>query len=185
MNSDEETIRGHLKARFEVTFEEKVQRALEMRPQIIVPHHHFTGASTECVYLYRDGYFMATAMATQALNEGLIRFIAERNGIASNQDSLSALVDQFVENKILSPGCADAMRRILKSFRNDFHHLNPSISKVPVQAIAKRNIEDIAAIEKEIFAHSFSDQPGKLKPAQPKYWDVNADGTVHVSVRFG
>lgn len=141
-------------------------------------------ASTECVYLYRDGYFMGTAMATQALNEGLIRFIAERNGLASNQD-LYQLVDQFAMKDVVTSGCADAMRRVLKSFRNDFHHLNPSISNVPVQAIAKRNIEDIAVIEKEIFAHTIGDQPGKLRPTQPKYWDVNADGTVQVSIRFG
>jgi len=184
MNTDEETIRAHLKSRFEATFEERVQRAIEVRPQIIIPDHHFTWASTDCVYLYRDGYFMATAMATQALNEGLIRFIAKRNGIAPNQ-KLNQLVEQFVVKKIVTPECAEAMRRVVKSFRNDFHHLNPSISKVPVQAIAKRNIDDIAVIEKEIFAHSTSDQPHKLKPVQPKYWDVNADGTVHVSIRFG
>ena len=134
MNPDEETIRAHLKSRFDATFEERVQRAIQVRPQIIVPNHHFTWASTECVYLYRDGYFMGTAMATQALNEGLIRFIAERNGLASNQD-LYQLVDQFAMKDVITSGCADAMRRVLKSFRNDFHHLNPSISNVPVQAL--------------------------------------------------
>jgi len=54
------------------------------------------------------------------------------------------------------------MFRILRSFRNDFHHLNSSISNVPVQDIAKRDIEDIAVIEKEIFAYSYSKEPGKL-----------------------
>src|SRR5258705_10391611 len=135
MSSDEATVRAYLKSRFESTFEERVQRALEVRPQIIIPHHHFTWASTECVYLYRDGYFMATAMATQALNEGLVRFIADRNGIPSNQ-VLNELVDVFFVQHIVSEACSDAMRRVLKSFRNDFHHLNPSISKVPVQEIA-------------------------------------------------
>ena len=182
MSSDEDTIRAHLKSRFESTFEERVKRALEMRPQIIIPHHHFTWASTECVYLYRDGYFLATAMATQALNEGLIRFIAERNKIPSNQD-LYALVDTFVANDIVSTMTADAMRRVLKSFRNDFHHLNPSISKIPVQEIAKRNIEDIGVIEKEIFEHTYDN--GKISPKQEKYWDVRADGTILVSLRFG
>lgn len=182
MNSDEATVRGHLKSRFESTLEERVQRALEVRPQIIVPHHHFTSASTECVYLYRDGYFMGTAMATQSLNEGLIRFIADRSSIPPNQD-LYVLTDLFVANNIVSNECAEAMRRVLRSFRNDFHHLNPSISKVPVQEIAKRNIEDIAAIEKEIFEHTY--QNGMLSPKQAKYWDVRPDGTVLVSLRFG
>jgi hypothetical protein len=182
MNSDEATVRGHLKSRFESTFEERVQRALEVRPQVIIPHHHFTWASTECVYLYRDGYFMGTAMATQALNEGLIRFIADRNSIPPNQD-LYVLVDLFVANNIVSAACSEAMRRVLRSFRNDFHHLNPSISKVPVQEIAKRNIEDIGAIEKEIFEHTYEN--GTLSPKQEKYWDVRPDGTMLVSLRFG
>ena len=182
MNADEATVRAHLKSRFESTFEERVQRALEVRPQVIIPHHHFTLASTECVYLYRDGYFMATAMATQALNEGLIRFIADRNAIPSNQD-LYLLTDAFVAQSIVSPACADAMRRVLKSFRNDFHHLNPSISKVPVHEIARRNIEDIAAIENEIFEHTYAND--KLSPKQDKYWDLKPDGTMLVSLRFG
>lgn len=182
MDSEENTVRHYLKSRFETTFEECVQRALEVRPQSIVPHHHFTLASTECIYLYRDGYFMATAMATQALNEGLIRFIAERNSMSPNQEP-GVLVDLFVAKTIVSTSCADAMRRILRSFRNDFHHLNPSISKVPVQAIAKRNIEDIASIEKEIFEHSYQD--GKISPKQEKYWDVTPQGTILVNLRPG
>ena len=182
MNSNEATIRSHLKSRFELTFEEKVQRALEVQPQIIIPHHHFSWASTECVYIYRDGYFIATAMATQALNEGIIRFIAERNGIQINQD-LYALVDIFSAQNIVSAACAEAMRHVLRSFRNDFHHLNPSISNVPVQDIAKRNIEDICTIEKEIFEHTY--EHGMISPKQEKYWDVRDDGTILVSLRFG
>lgn len=159
-----------------------MQRAMEVRPQTIIPHHHFTLASTECVYLYRDGYFMATAMTTQALNEGLIRFIAERNGIPPNVAPFQ-LIETLLSKSIVSPTSADAMRRILGSFRNDFHHLNPSISKVPVQDIARRNIEDIASIEKEIFEHSYHD--GKIRPKHEQYWDVSADGTMLVNLRFG
>lgn len=182
MSSEDHSIRHYLKSRFEATLEERVQRAMEVRPQTIIPHHHFTWASTECVYLYRDGYFMATAMATQALNEGLIRFIAERNDIPPNV-GLYQLIETYLSRSIVSATAADAMRRILRSFRNDFHHLNPSIYTVPVQDIAKRNIEDIAAIEKEIFEHSY--QEGKLSPKYEQYWDVKADGTMLVNLRFG
>jgi hypothetical protein len=182
MSAEEEQIRSYLKSRCDSTLEERVQRAMEVRPQQIVPHHHFTWASTECVYLYRDGYFMATAMATQALNEGLLRFIAERNGIPTNQD-LYVLIDTFLAQDVVSVNCANAMRQILKSFRNDFHHLNPSISNVPVQNIARRNIENITLIEKEIFEHSYEN--GKLFPKQPKYWDTRPDGTMLINLRFG
>jgi glycerol uptake facilitator-like aquaporin len=66
---------------------------------------------------------------------------------------------------------------------NDFHHLSPSISKVPVQDIARRNIEDIVVIEKEIFEHSYEN--GKINPKQKKYWDISVQGTVLVSLRPG
>ncbi|MDZ4201383.1 MAG: hypothetical protein U1C96_04455 [Gallionella sp.] len=182
MSSDNHAIRHYLKSRFESTLEERVQRAMEVRPQTIIPHHHFTCASTECIYLYRDGYFMATAMATQALNEGLMRFIAERNNIPPN-DNPYQLIEIFLSTSLVSVTVADSMRRILKSFRNDFHHLNPSILKVPVQDIAKRNIEDVAAIENEIFEHSYQD--GKMNPKHEQYWDVRPDGTMLVNLRFG
>lgn len=179
---DENNVRHYLESRFKATLEERVKRALEVRPQVIVPNQHFAHASTECVYLYRDGYFLATAMTTQAVNEGLVRFIAERNGIASNQE-LNLLVETFLKNKIVTGSCAEAMTRILKSFRNDFHHQNPSIAEVPVQDIARRNIEDLATIEKEIFDHTMN--KGALAPKQPKYWDATKEGTYLVNIRFG
>lgn len=182
MDDYERHVRHLLRSRFEGSFEQKVQRALEVRPQAIVPHHHFTAVSTECIALYREGFFTATAMATQALNEGLIRFVAERNKMPSNQDP-HALVDQFETQKIISPDGIAAFRRVLRSFRNDFHHLNPSISKVPVQDIAKRNIEDIAAIERELFDHEVNE--GRIKPKQPQYWDISAEGTMLVNLRSG
>ena len=180
--SYEDAVRHLLRSRFEASFEERVRRAMAVPPQVIVPHHHFTWASTECIALYRDGYFMATAMVTQSLNEALVRFIAQRNGIDSNQD-LRALADLFEERKIMSASVVEATRRILGSFRNDFHHLNPSISNVPVEEIARRNIEDIATVEKEIFEHAYED--GKIHPKQPKYWDITSEGTIHVSLRSG
>lgn len=72
---------------------------------------------------------------------------------------------------------------MLRSFRNDFHHLNPSISKVPVQDIAKRNIEDIAGIERELFEHDYDE--GRVAPKQPKYWDISPEGTMLVNLRNG
>jgi len=182
MTDDEATVRDHLRSRFETTLEERVNRALELPHHAVVPFHHFTPASTECVYLYRDGYFLATAMTTQALNEGVIRFVAGRNGMDPNTDP-TELVDAFVGARWISTGCGDAMRRILRSFRNDFHHLNPSLLNVPIEKIAKRNIEDIATVEGEIFAHSFDN--GRIVPKNPKYWDPKPDGTVIVALRPG
>jgi hypothetical protein len=121
-------------------------------------------------------------MTTQAVCEGLIRFVAERNEIPPNQD-LRDLVAQFQGKGIVSQPCADAMGRILKSFRNDFHHQNPTIAKVPVKDIARRNIEDMATIESEIFDHGVEN--GTLSPKQPRYWDATENGTYLVNIRFG
>jgi hypothetical protein len=176
------TVRGFLRSRFDATLEERVARALEVRHQPIVPFHHFTPASTEVVYLYRDGYFLSTAMATQSLNEGIIRFIAQRNGLNQNSNPCD-LVGALLGGGLISDSCAGAMRRILHSFRNDFHHLNPSLLQVPIAAIAKRNLEDIAAIEGEIFAHTYDE--GRIVPSHPKYWDTKPDGTVEVMLRSG
>jgi hypothetical protein len=180
LNPDEASVRKDLTALHEATLNARIQRTLELRPQMIVPFHHFAPASTECVSLYRDGYFLATAMTTQSVNEALIKFIAERNDISPNQDP-NDLVSVFEARKIVPADCIEAMRRILRSFRNDFHHLNPSLLAVPVQDIAKRNITDIALIERELFAHTF--ETGQIVTKHRRYWDVSPDGLVHVSLR--
>ena len=40
---------------------------------------------------------------------------------------------------------------------------------------------DLATIEREIFAFTFSN--GKLVPVQPRYWDLQADGTTSAFLR--
>jgi len=176
----ENHVREQIRSHFELTFDERVARAMEMDHQQIVPYHHFAAVSMECVYLYQDGYFTATIMATQALNEGLVRFIEDRNGITERIERPIA-VERLRERGLLSAEAADASTRIMRSFRNDFHHMNPSVSHVPVREIAKRNIEDICAIENEIFACDFDN--GKIRPRHRQYWNVSADGTMTISLR--
>ena len=59
--------------------------------------------------------------------------------------------------------------------------MNPSVTRVPVRELAKRNLLDLAVIEREIFAVSFDN--GKLVPIQPRYWDLEARGTTSVFLR--
>jgi hypothetical protein len=56
--------------------------------------------------------------------------------------------------------------------------MNPSVSQVPFRELAKRNLLDLATIERDIFAVSFDN--GKLVPIQPRYWDLHAGGTTSV-----
>ena len=59
--------------------------------------------------------------------------------------------------------------------------MNPSVNNVPFRDLAKRNLKDLATIEREIFAVSFDS--GKLVPIQPLYWDLGANGTTSVFLR--
>jgi hypothetical protein len=112
--------------------------------------------------------------------EGIWRFVLERDDIQADRDR-PALAAALVEDKILSAERAEAFSRIWRSFRNDVHHMNPSVTRVPFRDLARRNLLDLAAIEREIFAVSFAN--GKLVPIQPLYWDLQAGGTTSVFLR--
>ncbi len=70
-----------LRQEFEGSLDDGVARYLEIDHQSIIGNHHFAAASLECIHLYRDGHFISTVMVTQAINEAILRFIAERNNI--------------------------------------------------------------------------------------------------------
>jgi hypothetical protein len=72
-------VRQDLQSEFEGTIDQRVERYLEIDPQEIIGNHHFAGASSECAKLYCDGYLISAVMVSQAVNEGILRFIAERN----------------------------------------------------------------------------------------------------------
>jgi hypothetical protein len=175
-----EGLKRDLRAILEQTLDERLERYLEVAHQGIIPNHHFAAASSECIDLYRDGYSLSAVMVSQAVTEGIWRFVLERNQIQADRDR-PAVAATLVERRILSTECAEAFGRIWRSFRNDVHHMNPSVTGVPVRELAKRNLLDLAVIEREIFAVSFDN--GKLVPIQPRYWDLEAGGTTSVFLR--
>lgn len=174
-------IKDDLRQMFEQTLDARVERYLEINHQGIIGNHYFAAASSECIDLYRDGHFMAAVMLTQAVNEGILKFVAERNGISVQNHA--ELVKLFAEKNIVSRDCAAASERIWGSFRNDLHHMNPKVTSIPFQDLAKRNLQNLAVIEKEIFGVDIGN--GRLVPKQPKYWDIQKDGTVPVFLRLG
>ncbi len=140
--------------------------------------------------LYRDGYFISAVMVSQAVNEGIVRFIAEKNNINIQQDNdkgeaknISALINEYEEKKIISSDCAKASKRIYKSFRNNIHHMNPEVAKRDFKKFAKRNIQDLTKIETEIFG-LYSAPNGEFIPKQPKYWEFRNDGKIAAYLRF-
>jgi hypothetical protein len=169
------------------SIEEKIDRYLEIEHNTIIGNHHFAQASSECIYLYRDGYFIGTLMMTHAINEGVIKFIAERNGIKrqdknGDEKTIDILIDELQKSGHISQNCSDASRAIWRSYRNDIHHMNPTVSKIPFQKLAQNNIKHLSTIEKEIFGHHFDN--GAIVLHQPKYWDTNSEGKISTFLRF-
>lgn len=174
-------LKESLQSELDQTLDQRVDRYMQIDHQGIIGNHHFTAASSECINLYRDGYYISAVMVSQAVNEGIVKFVADRNGIKEKKEQ-GDLMDEFVQREIMSSVCAEASKKIWCSFRNDVHHMNPKVASIPFQQLAKRNLQDLATLEKEIFGCDFKD--GKLVPHHPKYWDVQKDGTVPVFLRL-
>ena len=167
----------------ELTCEVRVDRYLEVDRQRIIGSYHFAQASTECIDLYRDGHFIATVMTTQAVNEGIIKFVAERNNIQYENMPLCNLLQTLALQSIFSQPCFEASDQIRRSYRNQVHHMNPPVGKIDFPALAKKNIQSLSVVEREIFDVDVDE--GKIVPIQPKYWDINPDGTVPVYLISG
>lgn len=176
-------VRRIIQDTFKQTLDQRVERYLEVQHQGIIGNHHFARASSECLEVYRDGYFISAVMVSQSVAEGIFRFILDRNGLSPDKDR-PHMVAVLKDRGVISERCAEAFVRIWKSFRNDVHHMNPKVATIPIQFndLAKRNLEDLAIIEREIFA--VSGHNGKLVPVHPKYWDLKPDGTVPVFLRY-
>ncbi len=165
----------------ERTRNERVDRYLEVDRQRIIGDHYFARASTECIHLYRDGHFIATVMATQAVNEGIFKFVARRNNI--HLGNYCDLLTTLASHGILPQFCLDASKQIWKSFRNDVHHMNPKVIDIDFPKLAKKNIHNLAVVEREVFGGDLVE--GRLNPKYPQYWDIQADDTVPVYLRAG
>jgi hypothetical protein len=126
-------------------------------------------------------------MMSHAINEGIIKFIAERNGIERHKPDGTTktndeLIDEFREKGIISNACVDASRAIWRSFRADIHHMNPTVARIDFQKLAQQNLKCLAAIEREIFASKVNNRV--IVPNQPKYWDIKADGATTAFLRL-
>ena len=144
----------------ELTREVRVDRYLEVDRQRIIGSYHFAQASTECIDLYRDGHFIATVMTTQAVNEGIIKFVAERNNIQYENMPLCNLLQTLALQNIFSERCFEASDQIRRSYRNQVHHMNPPVAQIGFLELAKKNIHNLAVVEREVWATNFNE--GKM-----------------------
>ena len=96
-------IGDDLRAQLEATIEQRVDRYIEVSHHPMTPNLHFAAALAECIRLYTDGYFLSAVMVTQAVAEGLRRFIVERNGIKlDEQMDGPQVVDLLIKKEIIS-----------------------------------------------------------------------------------
>lgn len=165
--------------KFEHELPGMIARALTLEHHRVVPNHHFAEASSVCVDLWRDGHFLAVVMLSQSINEGICRFVLEAHGMPACHPNQAA--EALSASGIITEGCAAAIKRIARSYRNDVHHMNPSVARVPFEELAERNVRDLTAVESEIFA--FDVVNGKLLPKNPRYWKLNPDGSAPVFLR--
>ena len=172
-----------LRQEFEITLEDRVNRYLEINHVGIIPNTHFSAASSQCIDLYRDGYYIACVMMCQAVNEGIIRFVIERNRLRQ-AESIEVMLQRLRKAKHVTEDFAKASRAIAKSFRNDVHHMNPEVGKVDFIQVARDDILLLAKIEEEVFGFSLGDR-GTIVPKQPKYWEIAEDGTTSGYLRLG
>lgn len=172
-----------LRSEFEGTMKERISRYLEVGHQWIIGAHHFAQASTECLLLYRDGHFVGTVMMSHAINEAIIKFIAEKNSLSAKP--LDDLIEELKQSGKISDDCAEASEGIYGSFRNDVHHMNPTVASIDFRSLALKNIRRLAIIESEIFAVDVVDG-GKIRPRNPAYWDVDKNGyaSAYLRLRF-
>ena len=172
-------IEGNLRRRFESSIEGRVRRTKELQYKRVIGGHYFAVASAQCLELFRDGYFLGCIMCSQALLEATLKFVAQRNGLESKKEVEDLLRD--LESKGVLNARGVTASKLAWRHRNDFHHLNPGVSEIDLEAKAKECVEAICTLEDEIFDASF--EAGAIVPRNPNYWDVRADGTVPVFLR--
>ena len=180
-------IKDNLISVFNSSIDARVNRYLDIGHQWIIGNHHFAKASSECIDVYRDGYFIAAVMMSQSINESIVVFVADRIKLPKhksdgNTKSIKELISELEQQKTMSKACAGASRGIYGSYRNDIHHMNPKVGSIGFCSLARENLKRLAIIEREIFGADVIE--GKLKPHYPIYWDLNADGTVSTFLRL-
>jgi len=170
-----------LKQEFQLTFEQRVKRHLELRPHEIIPNSHFAAVSAECYSLYRDGHFYGAVSLAQSVSEALVKFLCTKNGWKPNKE-FEANIKELVNRQKIAQELADIFTRVWKD-RNDYHHLNPAIEqeRQKLESLAKSKLTDLRIIEADLFA--YSSKEGKIVPKYSKYWDIN-NGTVPVFLRI-
>ncbi len=174
MSIPESMLRDFLKKQDNSTFDERIKRRIDLEHHTLIGHTYFSAASTECLECYFAGHFIATVMMVQAVNEGILKFVAVENNInTANFENKEQLISELKKQNIITENCANASLAIYRSYRNDIHHMNPKVKTIDFEKLAQSNIERLVIIEKEIWGYTAD--AGKVIPLQKKYWEITEE----------
>ena len=168
----------HIERYFEV-----YRKPITIRP---FRKHHFYKPFDECFQTYRSGFFIACTMLTQAVNEGIIKFVAERNDIkAKRGGNLPFTIEEFVKEGLFTNEAALASKTICnRNERDDIHHMNEEISDIEDwHELAKRNLRNLSVVESYVFGYDYEDKT--IRPHHPQHWEKGNDNLIHGLLRFG
>lgn len=177
----EEMVRKMMRSEFEATFEDSVKRALAISHNPIVPHTHFAQASAECVDIYRRGFFVATALATQSVTQGIATFAAQKNKLWVSGQSRPKSATLLKDHGFITDDCAQAFQNIFGRYRNNISHMDTEVVKLDFKLIASENLRDLAIIENELFATTIEN--GTVRPQNIQYWDLSDSASMPVFLR--
>lgn len=159
-----------------------IKRQLEVDYNSMIGSQYFSIFSLATIKCYHEAstfhpkslLFITCILSTHPLNEAIIKFVAKRNQIEQSE-SIPKLLEKLVSKNAISDACAVSSEAIYKSYRNDLHHLNPSVSKIEGKwhDFARRNFRNIATIEHNIFG--YIKKGGTLFLNYPQYWDYGYD----------
>lgn len=147
----------------------RADRAARTQVHGIIPGEFFAAASSECRDVFIDGHYYACISLSQAVAEGLTRFLGDFHKVGAKKDPRKR-VQQLHSKRAISRAAVDAFGRIWGNDRNTLHHLNPDIP-TDHQLLERRAEDCVAAlfeIESELFAFDVVD--GGIAPKTPEYW---------------
>lgn len=167
-------------------FERRLPLRLDRQARIPVhpalPTQFFAQASAECRHLFFDERFYGCIVLTQAVVEGISKFVGDRKKLRTGS-SFKQRIEHWKKLKpaVISERVCDAFLRVHGNDRHDFHHLNSNVEqdKRELERRAEECLLGLYEIQSELFACPIV-KPGELHFVNPEYWDIAADGGVRI-----
>lgn len=184
MTDDLSFVLEQVRRRDEAHLAQRAERYASSRVHGIIPNQWFAAASSECRDMYVDGHFYGCISLSQAVAEGIAKFLLEKKGLADpgrQADRCELLRQKAAINGV----CTTAFETIRGTDRNHFHHLNKQVETDwrKLRDRAAECVKALYAIEADLFAFD-TDARGAIRPKNRDLWILKGDGTADVFLRL-